>query len=83
MVTTSDILTYIKEQAKFLGSVFLYTLVGGIVGTVAPAVIGFITGIPVVTLVTTNASVYSLPALGTTLGFATPFIYRMRAALKN
>jgi hypothetical protein len=77
-----DIMNYIKEQAKFLGSTFLYTVVGGIVGVVTNWFLGEFSQIPVVTSVLPpdlmTTPIYALPVLGATLGFATAFILRMR-----
>jgi hypothetical protein len=75
MVTTTDVKTYLKEQGKFVGATLLTTAVGGISGGVAQAILSYASVIPLVT----SSSLYSLPALGATLGFAASFIRKYKA----
>lgn len=83
MVSQADIWTYLKNEAKFLGSTGLFTAAGGVVGAVVGWVITLFNGIPYLSTAivepTFAASVAGLAALGAGLGFVTSFIRRMLA----
>lgn len=75
----SDVGKYLKEQAMFLGTTFLYTVAGGIIGAVVGWVISLFGGVPVLSQAIVEPAFVALAPLGALAGFATSFIRRMLA----
>jgi hypothetical protein len=75
----SDIGKYLKEQAIFLGSTFLFTVVGGIIGAIVAWVISWFTGVPVLQSAIVAPAYVALAPLGALAGFVTSFLRRILA----
>jgi uncharacterized protein involved in cysteine biosynthesis len=79
MTQLSDVGTYLKGEAKFLGVTLLATAAGGVVGAVVGGVISLFSGVPYLNLAFVQPAFVAPASLGALAGFATSFIRRILA----